>query len=394
MSEIFDQSTLIRRIVATLAREAPMPLYDDYSPQLVPVEPAAFSMIVGAGFSFSVVPMVTELMHERIGDFYFPDLDMSSLKRPPKVCRANSAGFWQEFNEAAAKVGRPGVALNKRKLPDDCAAAYNRLFDHEVATLLFADCRHAGEREGGYVAALRRPKGIAPPPPTPETAMLGSRFVRGFLRYVLAPGSEHGHGVTGRHDTNHAHAQLAAILAAQQAGRLSALRPFCRTVFTTNFDSLLQSSLAAEQVMPIVSDRPERGFDAAMFEPAIGPIHIVHLHGSVLRDNPASSTEELADLSQANAQVLADHLATRDVLVVGHSGWNDMVVAALGLRETEYTLYWCDMAVAPTDRIAGVLGARRGPTAYAQLDNGGANVLMTALNEALRAAQPPLVRPR
>jgi hypothetical protein len=336
--------------------------------------------------------VVTELVLERIGDFYFPDQDMSSLKRPAKVSRTNSGGFWQEFNEAAAKAGRPSVALNKRKLPDDCAAAYNRLFDYEVANLMFAEPARAGEGERGYLAALRRARDVAPPPPAPEAATLGSRFVRGFLRYVLAPGSEHGYGVTGRHDTNDAHAQLAAILAAQQDGRLSALHPFCRTVFTTNFDSLLQSSLAAEQVMPIVSDRPERGFDAAMFEPAIGPIHIVHLHGSVLRDNPASSTEELTNLSQANARVLAEYLATRDVLVVGHSGWNDAIVAALGLRETEHTLYWCDIAARPTDRIAGVLGARHGPAVYVQLDNGGANGLMTALNAALHAAQPPFAR--
>src|SRR5262245_60354879 len=102
--------------------------------------------------------------------------------------------------------------------------------------------------------------------------------------------------------------------------------------------------------MPIVSDRPEHGFDAAMFADG-GAIHIVHVHRSVLRDNPASSTEELSELSQANAHVLADYFATRDMLVVGHSGWNDAVVAALHLCETEHTLYWCDMAAAPTDRI-------------------------------------------
>ena len=129
MPMIIDQPTLISRVIATLARDAPMPTYDDYSPELVPVEPAAFSMIVGAGFGFGAVPMVAELMLERIGDFYFPDQDMSSLERPRSVCRKNSAGFWREFNEAAAKVGRPEVTLNNRDLPVDCAAAYNRLFD-------------------------------------------------------------------------------------------------------------------------------------------------------------------------------------------------------------------------------------------------------------------------
>ena len=394
MPEIFDQSTLIRRVVATLSRDAPRKFYDSFSPELVPVEPAAFSMIVGAGFSFGVVPTATELMLERIGDFYFPDQDMSSLERPRSLSQEHSASFWLEFNEAAAKAGRPGVTLNNRKLPIDCAAAYNRLFDYEVANLLFAKRRRANAGHRGYLGRLRRGRAEPPPSLSPGDPSLGSSFVRGFLRYVLAPGVEHGDGLTGRSEVNRAHTQLAAILAAQQTGRLGALRPLCRTILTTNFDSLLQSSLAAERLMPIVSDRPERGFDAAMFEPAIGPIHIVHLHGSVLRENPASSTVELAELSRANAQVLADYLASRHLLVVGHSGWNDAVVEALRLRETECTLYWCDMAAAPTDRINGVLGGCRGPTAYVQLDKGGADSLMTALNEALQAAQAPLARSR
>jgi hypothetical protein len=32
---------------------------------------AAYTMIVGAGFSYGVVPLTEELLHERIGDFYY-----------------------------------------------------------------------------------------------------------------------------------------------------------------------------------------------------------------------------------------------------------------------------------------------------------------------------------
>lgn len=395
MPEIIDQAALIGRVIASLARDAPMPIYDSYSPVLVPVEPAAFAMVVGAGFSVGAVPLVAELMRERIGDYYFPDPDMSSLERPPSVCRKNSARFWREFNAMASQMGRAEVVLNNRHLPVDCAAAYNRLFDYEVANGMFADHGVDPAWYRGRIGKLRRALGHPPPAAPAGNATLGSRFVRGFLRYVLAPGVEHGHGVTGRSSQqNAAHAQLAALLAAQQAGQFRALQPFCRTILTTNFDSLLQSALAVEQVIPTVSDRPERGFDAAMFEPAIGPIHIVHLHGSVLRDNPASSSAELSELARTNAGVLADYLATRHVLVVGHSGWNDAFVAALRLRETDRPLYWCDMAAAPSDRISDVLGSGRRPAVYVQLGPDGADALMTALVEALRAAQPVLSRPR
>jgi hypothetical protein len=109
--------------------------------------------------------------------------------------------------------------------------------------------------------------------------------------------------------------------------------------------------------------------------------------------NAASSTEEIADIDRANAEVLADHPATRDVLVVGHSGWNDAVVAALTMRETTHTLLWCDMHAEPTDRIAGLLGRRRGPAVYVRLGSRGADVLMSPLNTALCASSPVTIRP-
>jgi hypothetical protein len=385
MTETFDQPALIDRIVATLRRHGPKQCYNEFSPELVPVEPAAFAMIIGAGFSHGVVPLVNELMHEWIGDYYFPDQDMCSLERPKPQRRKDSGAFWMEYNVAAARAGLALVELDKHKLPVDCAAAYNHLFAYEVANRMFADDGPLGQGRGGYVdKPLRGAARVTPR--SPGAATLGARFVRGFLRHVLAPGLEHGNGATGRIEwINAAHEQLAAILTAQQTGHLG-LRPFCRTVLTTNFDSMLQAALASQRIMPVLSDRPERGFDASMFEPGTGPIHIVHVHGSVLRDNPASSTGEIGSIERDNAAVLADYLATREVLVVGHSGWNDAVVAALAARDTAHTLYWCDMHAEPTDRIAGLLARRRGPSVYVKLDSRGAGGLMSALNTALRDA--------
>ncbi len=389
VTQILDQAALIGHIVATLRRSAPRRRYGAYDPALVPVEPATFAMVVGAGFSYGAVPLVQPLMCEWIGDYYYPDQDMSSLERPVAVRRRDSADFWKEFNTAATRAGLPPVELDKRKLPIDCAAAYNTLFAYDAANLLFANV-HASHAVGGRWLRGMLPKARQPAAPlSTEALTLGSRFVRGFLRYVLAPGCEHGDGVTGRGGMNAAHLKLAAILAAQQTGGLQALRPFCRTVFTTNFDSLLQAALASEKVLPIISDRPERGFDPAMFEPEIGPVHIVHVHGSVLRDNPASSAEELAGIERANASTLAAYLASRDVLVIGHSGWNDALVAALAAGDTEHTLYWCDVAKEPNTRVARLLEQRRSPSVFVRLDPGGADALMTSLHDAMLSTCRP-----
>ncbi len=51
--------------------------------------------------------MVRQLMHETVGDFYFPGQDQSSMKRATAVLQRHSADFWSEFNRAA---GRPGPA--------------------------------------------------------------------------------------------------------------------------------------------------------------------------------------------------------------------------------------------------------------------------------------------
>jgi hypothetical protein len=46
-----------------------------------------YTLILGAGFSVGVVPLVEELMHETIGDYYYPDQTGESLDRPRPVLR-------------------------------------------------------------------------------------------------------------------------------------------------------------------------------------------------------------------------------------------------------------------------------------------------------------------
>ena len=73
---------------------------------------AAYTMIVGAGFSCGVVPMTKDLMHEWIGDFYYP-FDTTGAERTPRQRRKLSRDYWKEFNAAAIRNNLPAVELDQ-----------------------------------------------------------------------------------------------------------------------------------------------------------------------------------------------------------------------------------------------------------------------------------------
>jgi hypothetical protein len=338
---------LIDRIRATLAARPHAPSHHHFMIAPPPTEPAAYALVVGAGFSHPVIPLVRELMHETIGDYYFPDQDMSSLERPRSVRRKDSASFWKRFNEGASEAGLPAVAVDRDGLPADPAAAYLELFTYEGA---------------------------------------GERFVKGFLRYVIDPGHGPGRGSTGRSDLNVAHAYLAALLEAQQTGRDWRTCAFCRTIFTTNFDTLLPNALQMVNLLYSVTDRPERGLDRTEFEGEELAVHLVYTHGSILRHNPASAKVELDRLAEQNVEVLREQLESRDVIAVGYSGWEDGLMTAL--RECEpgrHTVYWCDIRQQPAPNVVEFLGKRGDNAAYVRLGEDGAGGLMRSLYHALVA---------
>jgi hypothetical protein len=227
----------------------------------------------------------------------------------------------------------------------------------------------------------------------------GERFVKGFLRYVLDPGSEHGYGSTGRNRLNSAHIYLAALLEAQQLGRRWTTCAFCRTIFTTNFDTLLQNGLQMVNLLYRIMDRPEKGLDHSDFRVEAGPIHLVYTHGSILGHNPASTIEELGGLESRNVDVLRDCLESCDVITIGYSGWNDGLMEALRRCDaTQHTVYWCDVRPQPAPHVASYLKERTGGAAYVRLPKeeganapldkeDGANVFMRALYEAIIPAE-------
>lgn len=382
------QDELVERIEAKLASRPYRASYSAFRVAPAPTVPAAYALILGAGFSYGVVPLVGELMRETIGDYYYPDQDMSSLQRPADVRRRDAANFWAEFNRAAMSEGLPSVALDDEGLPEEPGAAYQYLFTYEGADVLFAQL---GPKKGSsWLEHLRRRRGGSqvPEPWPEERPNTGERFVKGFLRYVLDRGAEHGYGATGRNDLNPAHIYLAALLEAQQLGRDWATCAFCRTIFTTNFDPLLQNGLHMVNLLYRLTDRPEAGLDPVEFGVEEGPIHLIYVHGSILRHNPASTMEELGGLAHKNVDVLRDYLESRDVIVIGYSGWNDGLMAALRRCDpSRHQVYWCDVRSQPASHVAHFLRGCADGAAYVRLGEAGADGLMRALYEALVPAE-------
>lgn len=381
------QDELIERIKDKLNSRPHTSSYSHFSVAPAPTQPPAYVLILGAGFSYGVVPLVDELMQQTIGDYYYPDQDQSSLKRPARVLRKDSARFWAEVNKAAAKEKLPIVELDGKGLPKTPGDAYQYLFTYEATKVLFAK---VGPKKKTYLERLQETRQVshALKDQREEKLNTGERFVNGFLRYVLDPGAEYGFGSTGRNNLNLAHIYLAALLEAQQLGLGWKTCAFCRTLFTTNFDTLLQNALQRVNLLYLLTDRPEKGFDRSDFPVEEGSIHLVYVHGSILRYNPASTIDELDGLAGRNIDVLRSYLESHDVIVIGYSGWKDGLMAALSRCDSsQHSIYWCDVRSQPASHVASLLKERTGSAAYVHLGEGGADVLMRALYEALIPAE-------
>jgi tetratricopeptide (TPR) repeat protein len=179
------------------------------------------------------------------------------------------------------------------------------------------------------------------------------------------------------------------VLELQQSGQLWKLRPFCRTIFTTNFDTLLQQALQIVNVLYSLTDRPEGGLHPSDFPEDDPVVHLVYTHGSILRHNAASTVDELGTLRERNCRTLVEYLRTRDVLVIGYGGWDDSLMAALKQCNAPQRLYWCN--VFPEEDAEEKVGAEvchllqrsDGRAWYVPLGAEGAGGFMARLYSAL-----------
>ena len=260
--------------------------FSHWEAELPGVEPAAFALIVGSGFSSGEVPLVRELMHETIGDYYYPDEEMTWMRRPRSVLRRNSRQVpGREFNAAAGKSGLGEIELDRNGLPQDPAEAYQKLFTYTAANVLFE--KPPPPQPKRWIDRMLAARADLQEASEPQTASeVGAGFLKGFLRYTLDPGSAYGYGSTGRAQLNQAHIYLAALLEQQQLGKAWETCAFARTVLTTNFDTLLQNALQSVNLLYCLNDDPGELFSSDLFEDELA-IRLVYVHGSILRYNPA-----------------------------------------------------------------------------------------------------------
>jgi tetratricopeptide (TPR) repeat protein len=193
---------------------------------------------------------------------------------------------------------------------------------------------------------------------------------------------------------NGAHIFLASILRAQDSwsDHLPWRRPFCDTLFTTNFDPLLQRSLQLVSRLYFMSDRPEA------LEPPENEnqeaIHLVYSHGSVHRYLLLNTEEEIEKARARNAPSLVPYFQRHGVLVVGYSGWHDATMQALAdCTWFSGNLYWCDVyrPEEAEERLSQaarkLLKSKRGNAFYVPIV--GADDLMLALHRQLELGDAP-----
>lgn len=166
--------------------------------------------------------------------------------------------------------------------------------------------------------------------------------------------------------------------------------PFCRTIFTTNFDSLLQHALQQAHELYYLSDDPAL-FGFLKDDEETG-VHLVHTHGSVHRQFQAHSELEFHQsygTKKENLAAIQRYFEQRGVIVMGYSGWQDVCMDALDQAERfEHGLFWCGrdpgwIAVKKlSDRVAALL-TRNGNSAYYVQIPEGADAAMRRLHSAL-----------
>lgn len=316
-------------------------------PQTLRGEPL-YTLVLGSGFSAGIVPTARQIVREEIGPFFLRPGETMDPAARGAVC----SEFWRAFiRDNPGLSGEGKLLLGTDGLPVDSAVAYQVLFQRQA------------------VGGLEDPN-----------------VAHSFLRHALRG---------ARDRLNGAHFFLGAILDAQQRemGREGGARrrPLCRTLFTTNFDPLLQTALQFFQLHYFMTDRPERALDASSLREDDAAIHLIYAHGSIFRPLQASSEQEIQELKKANAAGFGEYFRRHHVICLGYSGWDDSLVEGLACRRgSAYQLYWCGME-SPEAALAGfnprVRALFEAPDAasfhYVQLGSGGADEFMADLYRRL-----------
>ena len=141
--------------------------------------------------------------------------------------------------------------------------------------------------------------------------------------------------------------QLLCILAQAQ---------IVRSVWTTNFDTLLPKAAAATSLTPI-----EIGIECqhrTFRQPSITELPCVSIHGDYRYDDLKNTDEELRNQEELLKRALIDSLATQSLIVMGYSGRDESVMEVLEealCRSGPSKLYWCGFSDSPSKRTRDLI---------------------------------------
>jgi hypothetical protein len=195
---------------------------------------------------------------------------------------------------------------------------------------------------------------------------------------------------------NLAHLYLASILSGQNTDRWheNGYSRFCSTIFTTNFDALLQLSLQLVSKLYYMTDRPQTL--EAPHDEDNDAIHLIYTHGSIHQAALANTEQEIRTFAKMQARQLPGYFRRHGVIVVGYSGWNDSCMKALTqCDQFDHNLYWCDLAdirdsnTSLRNNVHKFLVNRTDNAYYVQIDS--ADSIMQRIHEAVGLGIAPTI---
>jgi len=267
----------------------------------------AFTLLVGSGFSFPIIPTPTQMLKGDIALWrYCKHRKIPGRFRHLAEVIAEGLATQDQIVEFEREMWKPIHAK--------AAASEKTLFP---LTDGLPDLSTPNAVGLAYQAVM-------------ADGLMNNRMRRQYLRDAIERSYP---------KVNGAHIFLAGILEAQETWDWGA--PFCRTIFTTNFDPLLQRSLQLVNKLYYMTDRPE------VLEPPDDDestaIHLVYTHGSVHRYDLLNTEDQIKHAREQNAPALIEYFRHHGVIVIGYSGWSDTTMEALASCPSfDSNLYWCD----------------------------------------------------
>ncbi|MFG0258204.1 MAG: SIR2 family protein [Phycisphaerales bacterium JB043] len=299
MGSTLSAIELVRRLTEQHHRKTALPLSDRNRPTV--------TLVLGSGFSHPFVPTTRQIVledlpwwwlclsgttPELIQESYFND-DLRNSHLNDGTIQAFASELWVQVHKAAIKYGYD-FELEPNGMPkaEHLSSAYTAIMSPLIAD---GPCNPLEVRR--YFAALVK---------------------------------------RANRKLNAAHLYLASLIQNEPN--------FTRTIFTTNFDPLLQRSLQLVNAEYYVSDRPD-ALQHPEDDHEVEALHLVHAHGSIYRYLLLNSPETIEDHAKRNMSILLPYFLRNTIVLIGYSGWDDAITLALEkVDQFRGNLYWCDRA--------------------------------------------------